>query len=185
MFNYQYSSDPHSLPVQELIERAFQLGLNALDTSPYYGPSEEIIGQALQKISFSRDQYYICTKAGRVKLDEFDYSRASVRLSVERSLQRLGTSYIDLVYMHDIEFVEPDQIMDALKELHLLKSEGLIKNFGISGYPVKFLYEIALRCKMKLLHWMQCCHTVMDVSKIHYYLSTTTSSYKTAVFRQF
>ena len=83
MFNYQYSSDPHSLPVQELIERAFQLGLNALDTSPYYGPSEEIIGQALQKISFSRDQYYICTKAGRVQLDEFDYSRASVRLSVE------------------------------------------------------------------------------------------------------
>lgn len=150
VFNYQYSSDPHSLPVQELIERAFQLGLNALDTSPYYGPSEEIIGQALQKISFSRDQYYICTKAGRVKLDEFDYSRASVRLSVERSLQRLGTSYIDLVYMHDIEFVEPDQIMDALKELHLLKSEGLIKNFGISGYPVKFLYEIALRCKNEI-----------------------------------
>ena len=52
VFNYQYSSDPHSLPVQELIERAFQLGLNALDTSPYYGPSEEIIGQALQRYHF-------------------------------------------------------------------------------------------------------------------------------------
>ena len=62
-------------------------------------------------------------------------------------MQRLGTSYIDLVYMHDIEFVEPDQIMDALKELHLLKSEGLIKNFGISGYPVKFYMRLLLDVK--------------------------------------
>lgn len=150
VFNYQYCSDPSSLPVPELIEKAFQKGLNALDTSPYYGPSEEIIGQALKQISFPRDTYYICTKAGRIKLNEFDYSRENVRRSVERSLKRLNTSYLDLVYMHDIEFVEPPQIMDALKELYLLKQEGLVRNIGISGYPVKFLYEMALRCKNEI-----------------------------------
>ena len=150
MFNYQYCADPSSLPVPQLIEKAFLKGFNAIDTSPYYGPSEEIIGEALNQISFPRDQYYICTKAGRIKLNEFDYSRENVRKSVVRSLQRLNSSYLDLVYMHDIEFVNPTQIMEALTELHHLKQEGLIRNFGISGYPVKFLYEIALKCKNEL-----------------------------------
>ncbi|KAG7665570.1 uncharacterized protein J8A68_000972 [[Candida] subhashii] len=147
VFNTQYSEDPHSLPVPELIQTAFDNGLNALDTSPYYGPSEEIIGKALKKITYPRETYYICTKAGRIRLNEFDYSRSHVRMSVERSLKRLGTAYLDLVYMHDIEFVEEDEIYEALKELKLLKNEGKIRNFGITGYPVNFLYKIALGAK--------------------------------------
>ncbi|RLV90342.1 D-arabinose 1-dehydrogenase [Spathaspora sp. JA1] len=147
VFNTQYSSDPHSLPVQEIIQTAFDLGVNAIDTSPYYGPSEEIIGNALTKITHPRESYYICTKVGRVKLDEFDYSRPSVRKSIERSLTRLNTTYLDLVYIHDIEFVEESEIIEALKELKLLKLEGKIKNFGVSGYPIKFLYKIALLAK--------------------------------------
>lgn len=144
VFNNQYSDDPFALPAKEIIQLAFENGLNALDTSPYYGPSEEIIGAALREVSFSRDQYYICTKAGRVKLDEFDYSPKSVRASIERSCKRLGTTYLDLVYMHDIEFVPNPQILEALRELKKLKDEGVVKNFGISGYPVDLLYEIAL-----------------------------------------
>jgi D-arabinose 1-dehydrogenase len=146
VFNHQYSSDPQALPIKDIVETAFELGLNAIDTSPYYGPSEELLGKALSDIKFSRDQYYICTKAGRVRLDEFDYSRENVRKSVERSLKRLGVEYLDLVYMHDIEFVEPQQIYEALRELKLLKEENVIRNFGISGYPVKLLYEIAYQC---------------------------------------
>ncbi|KAK6201717.1 D-threo-aldose 1-dehydrogenase [Scheffersomyces amazonensis] len=144
VFNTQYSDDPRSLPAKEILRNAFEKGLNAIDTSPYYGPSEIIIGEALKELDIDRQSYYICTKAGRVKLDDFDYSRENVRNSVKRSLQRLGTTYLDLVYMHDIEFVQEDQIFEALKELKQLKHEGLILNFGISGYPVKFLYKIAL-----------------------------------------
>ncbi|EGW30648.1 D-threo-aldose 1-dehydrogenase [Spathaspora passalidarum NRRL Y-27907] len=147
VFNTQYSSDPHSLPIQEIIQTAFDLGINALDTSPYYGPSEELIGNALTKITYPRESYYICTKVGRVKLNDFDYSRSSVRKSIERSLTRLNTTYLDLVYMHDIEFVEENEIIEALKELKLLKVEGKVKNIGISGYPIKFLYKIALLAK--------------------------------------
>lgn len=147
VFNNQYSTNPHNLPVKDILTLAFQHGLNAIDTSPYYGPSEEILGQALQKVEFARENYFICTKAGRVKLDDFDYSRENVRRSVERSLKRLNTDYLDLVYMHDIEFVEEAQIYEALEELKALKEEGVVKNFGISGYPIKFLYKIALGCK--------------------------------------
>lgn len=146
VFNYQYCSNPLSLPVAEVVEKAFSLGLNAIDTSPYYGPSESLLGKALAESSFQRDQYYICTKAGRIQLDEFDYSHESVRSSVERSLERLNTDYLDLVYMHDIEFVDTEDIFLALREMKKLKLEGKVRNIGVSGYPVKFLYSIALSC---------------------------------------
>lgn len=149
MFNTQYNSDPHSLSSTEILEVAFAKGFNAIDTSPYYGPSEEILGEALKKIKgkWARETYMICTKAGRVKLNDFDYSREAVRKSVLRSLQRLDTTYLDLVYMHDIEFVNEQEIFEALRELKLLKEEGLVLNIGVSGYPVDFLYKIALECK--------------------------------------
>lgn len=148
VFNTQYSEDPTKLPIQEIILTAFSKGMNALDTSPYYGHSEELIGDALEKIAdeWPRESYFICTKAGRIKLDDFDYSRSWVRKSVLRSLERLHTSYLDLVYMHDIEFVEDEEIFEALKELVAMKKEGVIRNFGISAYPVEILLKIAQEC---------------------------------------
>ena len=59
VFNYQYSSDPHSLPVQELIERAFQLGLNALDTSPLWTLRGDYRPSFTKDIIFSRPILYL------------------------------------------------------------------------------------------------------------------------------
>lgn len=149
VFNTQYSEDPTKLPITDIIVSAFEQGMNALDTSPYYGKSEELIGSALGNIKeeWPRESYFICTKAGRIQLDEFDYSRTWVRQSVLRSLERLKTTYLDLVYMHDIEFVPEDQIYDALRELAQLKKEGVINNIGVSGYPVKLLLDVCIQCK--------------------------------------
>ncbi|KAJ8145680.1 hypothetical protein OY671_001259 [Metschnikowia pulcherrima] len=149
VFNTQYCEDPEKMPITEILKVAFGKGLVALDTSPYYGRSEELIGKALAEISteWPREKYFLCTKAGRIRLDEFDYTRKSVRASVLRSLNRLKTSYLDLVYMHDIEFVSEQETYDALKELLALKNEGVIKNFGITGYPVDYLLKIALHAK--------------------------------------
>lgn len=149
VFNTQYNANPHNLSVAKILKEAFSKGFNAIDTSPYYGPSEELFGKALKEISheWKREDYMICTKAGRLQLDDFDYSRPWVRLSVLRSLKRLGTTYLDLVYMHDIEFVDEVSIIEAVKELKLMKDEGIIRNIGVSGYPVDFLYKIALQCK--------------------------------------
>lgn len=151
VFNTQYSEDPDSMPITEILKVAFEKGLVALDTSPYYGQSETLIGNALSEISqeWPREKYFICTKAGRIRLDDFDYSRELVRKSVLRSLDRLKTSYLDLVYMHDIEFVPEEQTYEALKELVALKNEGVIKNIGITGYPVDFLLKVATQCKHK------------------------------------
>ncbi|KAI5959393.1 uncharacterized protein KGF55_005370 [Candida pseudojiufengensis] len=151
VFNHQYSKNPESLPIESILKKAFSSGFNAIDTSPYYGPSEELLGSALKNLSteFPRDSYFICTKVGRIKLNEFDYSPSNVKFSVERSLKRLNTNYLDVVYMHDIEFQSSEQILEALKELKKFKEKGVIRNIGISGYPVKFLYEIAIMWKDK------------------------------------
>lgn len=146
--NSQYNDDPRAIPIVKMLKYAFSNGINAIDTSPYYGPSEIIYGEALDSIrdEWPRESYFICTKVGRVQLEEFDYSKEHVRFSVLRSCERLKTSYLDMLYLHDVEFVEEEKIWEALGELKKLKDEGIISNFGISGYPVEFLYQIAKEC---------------------------------------
>lgn len=148
ILNTQYNDDPEEVPIVEMLRFAFSHGITAIDTSPYYGPSEILYGEALNALQkeFARDTYYICTKVGRIQLEEFDYSREHVRFSVKRSCERLKTSYLDLVYLHDIEFVPLQDTLEALKELRTLKDEGIIKNFGLSGYPVDYLRYVTYRC---------------------------------------
>lgn len=148
VFNTQYCEDPTKMPILDILKEAFSKGFTALDTSPYYGRSEELIGAVLKEIKseWPREKYFICTKAGRIHADEFDYTREHVRKSVLRSLERLNTSYLDLVYMHDVEFVTEEQTIGALRELQLLKNEGIIRHIGISGYPVEYLFHLAYQC---------------------------------------
>ena len=155
-FNLQYNDDPTTVPVKELLELAMNSGINTLDTSPYYGPSEILIGQALGDMNWTRDELCICTKVGRVTQDVFDYSASGVRASIMRSLHRLlGTSfsdkdqktwYLDIVYLHDVEFQTLEQAKIALRELRLLQKEGYIHHVGISGYPLDYLYKLAKEC---------------------------------------
>lgn len=148
VLNTQYNDDPLQVPIVEMLRFAFSHGITAIDTSPYYGPSETIYGNALSQLEdeYPRDTYFICTKVGRIELDKFDYSREHVRFSVKRSCERLKTDYLDLVYLHDIEFVPYQDTLEALKELKALKDEGVIKNFGLSGYPVEYLRTVTYRC---------------------------------------
>ncbi|KLO16375.1 Aldo/keto reductase [Schizopora paradoxa] len=110
-FSNQYNEDGHLEGVTPLrtIRLALQSGINAFDTSAYYGPSEIIIGNALKtlKDEFPRSTYRLMTKCGRygVYRENFDYSPSTIRKSVERSLARLHTTYLDVVYLHDVEFV--------------------------------------------------------------------------------
>ncbi|KAF2791526.1 Aldo/keto reductase, partial [Melanomma pulvis-pyrius CBS 109.77] len=143
-FNHQYNSDPFSLDTTGLVTSALTHGIRAFDTSPYYGPSEQLLGEALAtpfvRQTFPRDSYLLLTKVGRIQADEFDYSKEWVRESVARSLERLHTDYLDLVYCHDVEFVTPAEVLEAVKELRRIRDdEGKIRYIGISGYPLDVL----------------------------------------------
>ncbi|KAG0650001.1 D-arabinose 1-dehydrogenase [Hyphodiscus hymeniophilus] len=147
-FNNQYNPSVDLLPTNAIIERALSLGVRAFDTSPYYGPSEILLGTALNTptvlAAHPRSSYFLITKVGRIGGSEFDYSAEWVRYSVQRSLERLKTGWLDVVYCHDVEFVTPTEVLGAIKELRRLRDvEGTVKYVGISGYPVPLLCELA------------------------------------------
>ncbi|KAL1885790.1 hypothetical protein Plec18167_001285 [Paecilomyces lecythidis] len=147
-FNSQYNRDPYALPTTALVHQALSSGVRAFDTSPYYGPAEELLGRALAtnyvRASFPRYTYRILTKVGRIAGSSFDYSPAWIRRSVRRSLRRLHTDYLDVVYCHDVEFVTPGEVLEAVRELRRIRdSEGTVRYVGISGYPVDVLCALA------------------------------------------
>ncbi|KAI9754543.1 MAG: hypothetical protein M4579_004643 [Chaenotheca gracillima] len=147
-FNSQYNPDPYALPTTAIVHRALSLGVRAFDTSPYYGPAELLLGQALDtdfvRDNFPRKDYFLLTKVGRVNGSEFDYSPSWVRQSVHNSLERLRTSYLDVVYCHDVEFVTPQEVLTAVIELRKIRDElGTVKYVGISGYPIGVICDLA------------------------------------------
>lgn len=152
-FSYQLHSSPESLPAVEIIKGAFDLGLRAIDTSPYYEPSEQIMGAALCHpditTKYQRSDYILITKAGRITEKNFDYSPAWIKKSIARSLHRFGTDYLDVVFCHDVEFVSLEEVIEAVGTLFELSDGGVIRCVGISGYNIDFLVEASQRIQLK------------------------------------
>ena len=117
---------------------ALDLGMNLIDTSPFYGRgmSEVLLGIALKEVP--RDSYTLCTKLGRYDLGHFDFSAKRVAESVDVSLHRLGTDHLDIILCHDIEFVPMDKIVDeTIPALKKIRDAGKVRYIGFSGYPQK------------------------------------------------
>jgi L-galactose dehydrogenase len=117
---------------------ALDLGLNFIDTSPFYGRgmSEVLLGVALREIP--RERYILGTKLGRYDLQHFDFSAKRVAESVDVSLHRMKVDHLDICLCHDIEFVPMQQIVDVtLPALRKAQQQGKVRFVGISGYPMK------------------------------------------------
>src|SRR5688572_24252203 len=117
---------------------ALDCGLSLIDTSPFYGRgmSEVLLGIALKGVP--RESYLLCSKLGRYHLQHFDFSAKRVAESVDVSLHRLGTDYLDIMLCHDIEFVPMQQIVDeTLPALRKIQQAGKVRTIGFSGYPMK------------------------------------------------
>jgi L-galactose dehydrogenase len=129
----------------ELVRTALERGVNYFDTSPYYGRglSERRLGNALRGV---RDQAIISTKAGRYDRDYpdgFDFSRSRIEASIDESLGRLQTDYIDIVYLHDIEFAERNQVFDeALPALRDARDRGKVRLIGVAAFPLDVLADV-------------------------------------------
>jgi len=120
------------------VQVALDLGLDFIDTSPFYGRgmSEVLLGIALKGIP--RDRYLLGTKLGRYDKDHFDFSAKRVVESVDVSLHRLGVDYLDIMLCHDLEFVEMSQIVnETLPALRKIQKQGKVRFVGVSGYPMK------------------------------------------------
>lgn len=123
-----------------LVHACLDRGINFIDTSPYYGSAEERLGKALRG---RRSDAYLCTKAGRYGDHDFDYSPAGLRASLERSLRLLQTDHVDILLLHDIEFVDLGPILDeSIPALQALKAQGKVRAIGVSGYPLATMRRI-------------------------------------------
>ncbi|MSR26613.1 MAG: aldo/keto reductase [Planctomycetaceae bacterium] len=122
---------------------ALDLGMNLIDTSPFYGRgmSEVLLGIALKDVP--RDSYTLCTKLGRYDLGHFDFSARRVAESVDVSLHRLGTDHLDIILCHDIEFVPMQQLVDeTIPALQRIRNAGKARFIGFSGYPQKIFHFV-------------------------------------------
>jgi aryl-alcohol dehydrogenase-like predicted oxidoreductase len=114
------------------LRRAYDLGVNFYDTSDLYGygHSERLIGDALKDV---RDRVIITTKVGFLDGDGAqDFSPKHIRQSLEASLKRLQTDYIDLYQLHSPSIDTLRQDDGILSALRRLEREGLVRAFGIS-----------------------------------------------------
>jgi L-galactose dehydrogenase len=128
---------------ERAVHCAIDLGINYFDVAPYYGRTlaESRLGAALEG---RRDKVVLATKCGRYDVAQFDFSAARIRRSMEESLQRLRTDYIDVLIAHDIEFVDAGQIVEeAIPTMRALQREGKARFIGISGLQLKMLRKVA------------------------------------------
>ncbi|MCJ8294586.1 MAG: aldo/keto reductase [Colwellia sp.] len=144
---------------------SLQSGMNLIDTAPYYGMglSERRIGDGTRTVSHS--DYVLSTKVGRLLIPsekvsnidnycnpmpfepKFDYSYDGIMRSFEDSIQRLGHSKIDILYIHDIDKITHGEEYEyhfrmamngGYKALDELRSSGLVQaiGLGVNDYQV-------------------------------------------------
>jgi L-galactose dehydrogenase len=130
-------ADP--LEGERSVHCAIDLGINYFDVAPYYGRTlaETRLGAAL---AGRRDKVILATKCGRYDVNGFDFSPARIRRSIDESLTRLRTDYLDVFLAHDIEFVTERQIVEeAIPTMRALQREGKTRFIGISGLQLNML----------------------------------------------
>jgi L-galactose dehydrogenase len=151
---------------QRAVHYAIERGINYFDVSPYYGRTlaETRLGQALVG---RRHQVLLATKAGRYGKDRdtgFDFSAWRVARSLEESLARLQTDYVDIFQVHDIEYGRKEQILgETLPAMFALKKAGKVRFVGITGYPLGILHDLAASTKIDTI--LSYCHyNLMDTT---------------------
>lgn len=123
--------------VRDLFALSRELGINFIDTAPAYGNSEERLGKLLPE----PNDWVIVTKVGEIfenGQSAFDFSAEHTRMSIERSLRRLGRDYVDIVLVHsdgdDMRIIEQEGVIG---ELERLKQAGLVRAYGMSTKTVE------------------------------------------------
>ncbi len=131
---------------------ALDCGMNFIDTAAYYGRgmSEMLLGKVLPEIP--RDRYYLGTKLGRFAPQHFDFSPRRVEESIDISLERMRVDYVDIALLHDIEFVDVDQVIEeTLPALRRQVEKGKVRFIGVSGYPMKMFKHVMNKTNIDVL----------------------------------
>lgn len=117
-----------------ILNAVLDAGINYIDTSPDYGPSEEMIGRA---IAGRREEYYLATKCGCPVVTDAAgghvYTPANILAAVEQSLRRMGTDYVDVLQFHGNPSPAVLKEQGSLDVLRELQRDGRVRYIGVSG----------------------------------------------------
>jgi L-galactose dehydrogenase len=129
--------------VEQAVHLAIDSGINFFDTAPYYGRtlSETRLGEALKG---RRHEVVLATKCARYDVAGFDFSADRVTRSVDESLKRLQTDYLDIFHIHDVEFGDKRQIIDeTMPAMRRIQASGKARFIGITGLSLRMLREVS------------------------------------------
>ncbi|WP_182199482.1 aldo/keto reductase [Paraliobacillus salinarum] len=124
-----------------VITNAIELGVNLFDHADIYGAgeSEEVFAEAMKTSPIKREDIYLQSKCG-IRKGFFDFSKEHILSSVEGSLKRLNTDYLDVLLLHRPDaLMEPEEVAEAFDEL---KESGKVRHFGVSNqnpYQIELL----------------------------------------------
>ncbi|EFO00337.1 aldo/keto reductase [Streptococcus mitis] len=121
--------------VEELVETALSVGINAFDLADIYGRGrcEELLGLVLKNRPDLREEMWIQSKCG-IRIEEFtyfDFSKDYIIKSVDGILQRLKIDHLDSLLLHRPDaLMESDQVAEAFE---ILQKSGKVRDFGVSN----------------------------------------------------
>ncbi|WP_270231414.1 aldo/keto reductase [Lactococcus formosensis] len=124
--------EPGKNPVK-VIETAYENGINFFDHADIYGAGqcETVFAEALAQTSIRREDIYLQSKCAIRPGVAFDFSKEHIIKSVEGSLQRLQTDYLDTLLLHRPDtLMEPEEVAEAF---HELEKSGKVRYFGVSN----------------------------------------------------
>lgn len=125
--------------VEKILNDALDAGLNLIDTAECYADSEEMIGNSLKH---RRKDFYLFTKCGHGKTYmEAAWEPEKIRQSIDRSLTRLKTDYVDLIQLHSCsrDILQNGGVIEVLQEA---KKAGKARYIGYSGDGQDAVYAI-------------------------------------------
>lgn len=149
--------------VKKLLNEALDGGLNVIDTAECYVTSEELIGEAVGK---RRSDYYLFTKCGHERGWSYpDWRPESLLRSIERSLKRLKTDYVDLIQLHSCSEAElrKGHVIDALRRA---RERGYTRYIGYSGDSKAAIYAVL----SDAFDTLQTSINIADQEAIEFYL---------------
>jgi 1-deoxyxylulose-5-phosphate synthase len=125
------------------LTRAYELGVRLYDTADVYGlgRSERLLGRLLARVP--RHEVVVSSKVGYFASAAHPYAAEQMRRQLERTLDHLGTDYLDLYFFHSTDFGEDDQYLQrAVKQMRAFVEHGLVRAVGMRA-PHTFALEWA------------------------------------------
>jgi L-galactose dehydrogenase len=144
------------------VDTAIGMGINYFDVAPYYGRTlaETRLGEFLEG---QRKKVVLATKCARYDTLGFDFTAKRIMASIDESLKRLRTDWVDILQIHDVEYGTNTQVLEeAIPAVQKIKKAGKARFVGITGYPLYNLKRLAEQAQVDTL-LTYCRYNLLDV----------------------